>query len=76
LLRLWAQCSTTGKYYVGEDAVKMSGQPGTETKWEKMSKSKGNGVDPTAIIREVGVDSTRLNILFKVHVSPAGMTPR
>lgn len=34
-------------------------------KWEKMSKSKGNGVDPTAIISEVGVDSARLNILFK-----------
>jgi leucyl-tRNA synthetase len=46
----------------------MSGQPGVETKWEKMSKSKGNGVDPTAIIKEVGVDSTRLNILFKVRL--------
>lgn len=37
-----------------------------ETRWEKMSKSKGNGVEPSHIVREVGVDAARLNVLFKV----------
>ena len=36
-------------------------------RWEKMSKSKGNGVEPSRIVREVGVDATRLNVLFKVR---------
>ena len=38
-----------------------------ETRWEKMSKSKGNGVEPSHIVREVGVDAARLNVLFKVR---------
>lgn len=34
--------------------------------WEKMSKSKFNGVDPTDMIREYGSDTTRLIILGDV----------
>jgi len=30
------------------------------TKWEKMSKSKHNGVDPELILQEYGIDTTRL----------------
>lgn len=58
----------TGRYILGEEAAAAvaTARPGVEVKWEKMSKSKGNGVDPTSIIREVGVDATRLNVLFKV----------
>lgn len=61
----------TGKYYVGAEAAEMlkSGKTGVEVKWEKMSKSKGNGVDPTSIVADVGVDATRLNILFKVNTA-------
>ncbi|ESO03773.1 hypothetical protein HELRODRAFT_112157 [Helobdella robusta] len=39
-----------------------------KTCWEKMSKSKHNGVDPQSIMDEYGCDSTRLAIL--ANVSP------
>lgn len=34
--------------------------------WEKMSKSKHNGVDPSDMFREFGIDTTRLLILADV----------
>lgn len=37
--------------------------------WEKMSKSKYNGVDPTECIKKYGADTTRAHILFQVPVS-------
>lgn len=36
--------------------------------WEKMSKSKYNGVDPVAIVNEYGADTIRLFLLFKAPV--------
>ncbi|XP_059613088.1 leucine--tRNA ligase, mitochondrial [Phlebotomus argentipes] len=44
---------------------KVSGKPVVVT-WEKMSKSKLNGVDPEDVIEELGVDATRLVILGDV----------
>ncbi|KAE8596996.1 hypothetical protein XENTR_v10016319 [Xenopus tropicalis] len=32
--------------------------------WEKMSKSKHNGVDPQEIVEQYGIDTTRLYLLF------------
>ncbi|KAI9893589.1 MAG: Leucyl-tRNA synthetase, mitochondrial [Vezdaea aestivalis] len=37
--------------------------------WEKMSKSKHNGVDPTACIERNGADATRAHILFLAPVA-------
>lgn len=34
--------------------------------WEKMSKSKHNGVDPSEMFKEYGIDTTRLLILADV----------
>lgn len=33
--------------------------------WEKMSKSKHNGVDPTSCIEKYGADATRAHVLFQ-----------
>lgn len=37
--------------------------------WEKMSKSKHNGVDPTDCIRKYGADAARAHILFQAPAS-------
>ena len=37
--------------------------------WEKMSKSKHNGVDPFTIIAKYGADATRAHILFAAPIS-------
>ncbi|KAH1008667.1 hypothetical protein HUJ05_009202 [Dendroctonus ponderosae] len=67
---------TTGQY-LPEDQVKVidlkkgkavskeTGDPVTIS-WEKMSKSKHNGVDPEEMFREYGTDTTRLLILADV----------
>lgn len=63
----------TGRYlsqdqidFSGEKPVEAgTGKPLVET-WEKMSKSKHNGVDPCEMFSEYGVDMTRLLILADV----------
>ena len=37
--------------------------------WEKMSKSKHNGVDPQTCIEKYGADATRAHVLFSAPVS-------
>ena len=37
--------------------------------WEKMSKSKHNGVDPSTCIGKYGADATRAHVLFSAPVS-------
>ncbi|KAL2268570.1 hypothetical protein VTJ83DRAFT_3416 [Remersonia thermophila] len=48
--------------------VAATGAPATVT-YEKMSKSKHNGVDPTGVIRQHGADATRAHMLFQAPVS-------
>ncbi|KAL9112683.1 MAG: hypothetical protein Q9227_002986 [Pyrenula ochraceoflavens] len=48
--------------------VKSSGKAPRIT-WEKMSKSKHNGVDPISCIERYGADATRAHILFSAPVS-------
>lgn len=37
--------------------------------WEKMSKSKHNGVDPSTCIEKYGADATRAHVLFSAPIS-------
>lgn len=47
-------------------AVEKETQQPVVVAWEKMSKSKHNGVDPEVMFNEYGVDTTRLLILADV----------
>jgi valyl-tRNA synthetase len=49
------------RYDLGEPLAE-----GVESKWEKMSKSKGNVIDPLAIIDEYGTDAMRLALCSSV----------
>ena len=65
--------------FVATFVLKATGEP-VEVRMEKMSKSKYNGVDPLAMIDEMGVDVTRAMLLsdaspyiereFDVHGKP------
>ncbi|PVD20819.1 hypothetical protein C0Q70_18980 [Pomacea canaliculata] len=63
----------TGKYlkadqvdFTGTKPVEKDTKNPLVEEWEKMSKSKHNGVDPEDVLKEFGVDATRLCILSAV----------
>lgn len=63
--------ASTGRY-LQRDEVDISGSEPVHAKtreklqvtWEKMSKSKYNGVDPEEMVEKYGIDTTRLYLLF------------
>lgn len=64
--------TNSGKYVLQRDVVQKndeyftkSGEP-VSMFWEKMSKSKYNGIDPLNLLDKYGVDTTRLLILADV----------
>ena len=56
----------TGEYLRNSEVEKYPAED-LEEKWEKMSKSKYNGVDPDTCIEEYGADVVRVFTLFKVR---------
>ncbi|XP_011888715.1 PREDICTED: probable leucine--tRNA ligase, mitochondrial isoform X3 [Cercocebus atys] len=61
----------SGQYLQGEEVdltgsvpVHAKTKEKLEVTWEKMSKSKHNGVDPEAVVEQYGIDTIRLYILF------------
>ena len=52
--------------FKGEKPVEMSKKNPLVVSWEKMSKSKFNGVEPESVWNEHGIDTTRLLILADV----------
>jgi leucyl-tRNA synthetase len=49
-----------GKFYLKGTETEL------EVSWEKMSKSKYNGVNPETVVSLYGADTIRLFLLFKV----------
>lgn len=68
------RCPDTGRYLKPAEleykatnsnpVIKENGKAPVDS-WEKMSKSKYNGVDPTDMVQKHGADALRLYILFK-----------
>uniref|UniRef100_A0A8U7M8X4 leucine--tRNA ligase n=1 Tax=Corvus moneduloides TaxID=1196302 RepID=A0A8U7M8X4_CORMO len=48
----------------GTEPVHLKTGEKLQVSWEKMSKSKYNGIDPEEIVKEYGIDTLRLYILF------------
>ncbi|EFN67462.1 Probable leucyl-tRNA synthetase, mitochondrial [Camponotus floridanus] len=63
---------STGKYVTEDEIIKEEDQYKTKSgevvfmSWEKMSKSKYNGVEPFNLLHKYGIDTTRLLILGDV----------
>ncbi|KAG7242229.1 hypothetical protein INR49_024275 [Caranx melampygus] len=49
--------------FTGKEPVALGGGD-IEVTWEKMSKSKHNGLDPQDVVKQYGVDTVRLYILY------------
>ncbi|KAM9806956.1 leucine--tRNA ligase, mitochondrial isoform 1-T2 [Syngnathus typhle] len=49
--------------FAGKDPVALGGGR-VDVTWEKMSKSKHNGLDPQEVVQQYGVDTVRLYILY------------
>ncbi|XP_053987220.1 leucine--tRNA ligase, mitochondrial isoform X2 [Hylaeus volcanicus] len=67
------QIENTGKYVKADEVEEKEGQyvlrntkEPVVISWEKMSKSKHNGIDPLELIDKYGIDTTRLLILANV----------
>lgn len=56
------RCAVTGKYLRPGEQVD---EKDVVVSWEKMSKSKFNGVEPGALVNDHGADVVRLAVLFK-----------
>ena len=51
--------------FLGNEAFSKDSQEKLFCDWEKMSKSKYNGIEPNSIIEKYGIDTTRLFLLHK-----------
>ncbi|XP_042330781.1 probable leucine--tRNA ligase, mitochondrial [Sceloporus undulatus] len=63
--------ATTGKYLkrgevdlTGPEPVHLKTKEKLQVMWEKMSKSKHNGIEPKEMVQQYGIDTVRLYILF------------
>ena len=59
------KCAVTGRYLRPTEQTAAAANANVMVSWEKMSKSKFNGVEPGALVKEYGSDTVRLAVLFK-----------
>ncbi|XP_064200034.1 probable leucine--tRNA ligase, mitochondrial [Anguilla rostrata] len=50
--------------FSGEEPVQAGSGKKLQVTWEKMSKSKHNGLDPQEVVQQYGIDTVRLYILY------------
>ncbi|MGH0124613.1 UNVERIFIED_CONTAM: hypothetical protein FKN15_019454 [Acipenser sinensis] len=50
--------------FSGADPVHADSKKALQMTWEKMSKSKHNGIDPEEVVQQYGIDTVRLYILY------------
>ncbi|KAM6967529.1 leucine--tRNA ligase, mitochondrial [Aplochiton taeniatus] len=50
--------------FTGEEPMLAGGGGRLQVTWEKMSKSKHNGLDPQEVVQQYGIDTVRLYILY------------
>ncbi|KAH0627247.1 hypothetical protein JD844_002755 [Phrynosoma platyrhinos] len=63
--RLYAHPSFSETYrYPGPEPVHLKTKEKLQVMWEKMSKSKHNGIEPKEMVQQYGIDTVRLYILF------------
>lgn len=60
----WVFKEKQSKWYIKREDLNKYSEEEYETKFEKMSKSKGNGVSPMTLIEKYGADVLWLAILF------------
>uniref|UniRef100_A0A6Q2YJY0 leucine--tRNA ligase n=1 Tax=Esox lucius TaxID=8010 RepID=A0A6Q2YJY0_ESOLU len=50
--------------FTGKEPVQVGSNARLQVTWEKMSKSKNNGLDPQEVVQQYGIDTVRLYILY------------
>lgn len=50
--------------YLGPEPVHVKTKEKLQVTWEKMSKSKHNGIEPEEVVQKYGIDTIRLYLFF------------
>lgn len=51
-------------HFLASEPVQRESGKQLQVSWEKMSKSKHNGIDPEEVVQQYGIDTVRLYILY------------
>lgn len=60
----WVQFTCFFCHLLAFEPVQRESGKQLQVSWEKMSKSKHNGIDPEEVVQQYGIDTVRLYILY------------